>query len=273
MANSTISETKVCSKCGDAKLLEGFARCQRGAFGRRGDCKACSSKWRAEKRLANLAEARRKGRERYHQNPVAARAATQRWREANREAMLARDRAYKEANRDLLRQRDRDRIAKDPAKHNEKGRAWRLANPEKAREIVRKSQAKNLEKTREREARRRASSPKFRLVAAVRSGIHRGLKVGKKAGRSTFNLLGYTRDQLVAHIEKQLQTGMTWENYGEWHIDHIIPLKAFNFENPDDLDFRRAWSLNNLRPLWAAENQRKRAKLEVPFQPSLLIGA
>jgi hypothetical protein len=64
---------------------------------------------------------------------------------------------------------------------------------------------------------------------------------------------------------------MSWENYGEWQIDHIIPLAAFNYETPFDMDFQRAWSLSNLQPLWALENMSKGDKLSKPFQPSLAL--
>ena len=75
----------------------------------------------------------------------------------------------------------------------------------------------------------------------------------------------------MAHLEVRFQPGMSWDNYGEWHIDHIVPLAAFNYETPDDLDFGRAWALENLQPLWAKENIRKWCRLERPFQPSLRL--
>jgi hypothetical protein len=57
---------------------------------------------------------------------------------------------------------------------------------------------------------------------------------------------------------------MTWENYGKgpgrWHIDHIVPRTAFNFQSADDPAFRACWAITNLRPLWSAENIRKHAK-------------
>lgn len=75
------------------------------------------------------------------------------------------------------------------------------------------------------------------------------------------------------HLERQFLPGMTWENHGRfgWHIDHIIPLSAFNFETPDHIDFKRAWALSNLQPLWWQDNLKKRAKIEGAFQPSLAI--
>ncbi len=93
---------------------------------------------------------------------------------------------------------------------------------------------------------------------------------GKKAGRHWEDLIPYTADDLRQHIENQFQPGMTWENYGKygWHIDHIIPIKSFNFTSTEHPDFQKCWALENLRPLWAKDNHRKGAKLEQPHQPS-----
>jgi len=55
--------------------------------------------------------------------------------------------------------------------------------------------------------------------------------------------------------------GMGWHNMSEWHIDHIMPLASFNFTGLDDPAVREAWALSNLRPLWAADNIRKGARL------------
>jgi len=46
---------------------------------------------------------------------------------------------------------------------------------------------------------------------------------------------------------------MSWENYGDWHIDHIRPLSSFN--ESDDASIVN--SLNNLRPLWKEDNLKK----------------
>ncbi|GAH87691.1 unnamed protein product, partial [marine sediment metagenome] len=77
--------------------------------------------------------------------------------------------------------------------------------------------------------------------------------------------------QLVRHLKKQFQPGMTWENYGEWHMDHKVPVSAFNFSSSDHIDFKRCWALKNLQPMWATENHIKKNKLAKPFQPSLLL--
>ena len=53
---------------------------------------------------------------------------------------------------------------------------------------------------------------------------------------------------------------MCWENYGEWHVDHIRPLASFHIESKEDPEFKVAWGLPNLRPLWAEENLKKSSK-------------
>lgn len=47
---------------------------------------------------------------------------------------------------------------------------------------------------------------------------------------------------------------------GDWHVDHVIPLASFSFKTAHDPDFRAAWALTNLRPLWAVANLRKGAR-------------
>jgi len=118
---------------------------------------------------------------------------------------------------------------------------------------------------------RLASDPKFRLSQAFSGAVRRCLASGK-GGDSWSALLGYTVDDLRAHLQGLFLPGMTWENYGEWHIDHVIPVSAHNFEKPEDIDFKRCWALTNLQPLWAVDNIKKGAKLAAPFQPSLALG-
>ena len=65
---------------------------------------------------------------------------------------------------------------------------------------------------------------------------------------------------------------MTWDNYGKWHIDHIVPISVFNYTKTEHEDFKRCWALGNLRPLWAFDNISKGAKLEKHFQPYLELG-
>lgn len=62
--------------------------------------------------------------------------------------------------------------------------------------------------------------------------------------------LGYTRRDLMRHLERQFRKGMNWGNYGRlWVVDHIVPKSLF-----DESDVRDAYALSNLRPLPMMEN-------------------
>lgn len=110
----------------------------------------------------------------------------------------------------------------------------------------------------------------FRLKTIMSANINQSLR-GKKNRRSWSELVGYTVDDLRKELTKKMLPGMTWENYGEWHIDHIIPITAFNIDSYNCIDFKKCWSLSNLRPLWRLDNLLKYNKLDKPFQPSLAI--
>lgn len=105
-----------------------------------------------------------------------------------------------------------------------------------------------------------------RMSCSIRLSIYSG-----KNGKSWESLVGYSLEQLMNHLEKQFKQGMTWDNYGRngWHIDHVIPISAFNFQTFKDVDFKRCWALDNLRPLWELDNIRKSNKVDKPFQPYL----
>ena len=62
----------------------------------------------------------------------------------------------------------------------------------------------------------------------------------------------------MKHIEDNFKNGMSWDNYGEWHIDHIRPISSF----PVDAKPSEVNALSNLRPLWANENISKGNKWE-----------
>jgi hypothetical protein len=259
--------TKTCTKCGETKPAtpEFFYKQRAGKFGLQGSCKAC--------RNVQVREWTRR-------NPEKRRQFERRWAEKNTEKVRAKKRRNNQRRmerapdhvRALAAARERRYRARHPERVREARRNARERYPDKVKRAKQRWNKANPDRVRAHAARRR-STPQGRLDAAIRSGVHRGLVRGSKNGRRTFELLGYSRRELLAHLEAQFAPGMSWDNYGEWHIDHAVPLSAFNYSTPDHIDFRRAWALGNLRPLWAAENLRKNAKLARPFQPALQLEA
>ena len=86
--------------------------------------------------------------------------------------------------------------------------------------------------------------------------------MSSKDGKSTWDFLPYTADELIQHLENLFQSGMTWQNYGlyGWHIDHKRPDCSFDYKSVDDEEFQKCWALDNLQPLWAIDNIRKGGK-------------
>jgi len=106
--------------------------------------------------------------------------------------------------------------------------------------------------------------PKNRLSGNIRTGIGKSFRTGKP-GLWEWRV-GYSLARLRGHLQKRFEPGMSWSNYGcndgQWQIDHIEPVSSFGFSSYDDKDFKRCWSLSNLRPLWAMHNW-SRKKLSV----------
>ena len=97
---------------------------------------------------------------------------------------------------------------------------------------------------------------KHSLAYNMSRQIRRSLGTDKN-GAKWEEVVGYSLDELKSHLEKQFQPGMTWDNYGKWHIDHIKPISSFNINGINSDDFKKCWSLNNLQPLWAKDNLQK----------------
>ena len=106
-----------------------------------------------------------------------------------------------------------------------------------------------------------AKDPKTNISNRVRGSMHQCLKKrGMTKGGKTFEMLGYTPTDLMNHLESQFTDGMSWDNRNKWHIDHIRPVASFDYDSTDHPDFKKCWGLNNLQPLWAADNMRKKDK-------------
>jgi hypothetical protein len=94
--------------------------------------------------------------------------------------------------------------------------------------------------------------PLGHLSQIVRGRIYKSLKNNKEL--SSQNYLGCNIEELKIHIENQFLEGMSWENYGEWHIDHITPLK---YQNPTLEESIERLHFSNTQPLWATDNMSK----------------
>jgi len=124
---------------------------------------------------------------------------------------------------------------------------WRKNNAEKLKNYKREYQKKLI-----------STNPQYKLAQRFRTALWQNIKDnGLTKYKNTFDLLPYTFDELKQHLENQFEDGMTWDNYGEWHVDHVIPQSHFNYSTTDSEEFKLCWSLNNLKPLWGKINLSK----------------
>jgi hypothetical protein len=244
-------QTSLCEGTREACAQKGYSRKSRVIV-----CAGCQTECETrgpQKWCASCAkeEKRKQDRRYYRSNADKLKADARAYQAANAERIAIRARAYREKHRDRIAQRKASTKDLDAARL--RASAYYRANREKV--LAKLKTDENRARARERESRKRLD-PGYRLHTNVSRFIRAALGGGKR-GRKWEALLGYTLDDLKAHIERQFRRGMTWENYGDWEIDHIRPRAMFKFENSDDPEFRECWALTNLRPLWARENAAK----------------
>ena len=236
-SDSTV-QFKRCTKCGNEKpaTAEFFHAYKRSPDGRRSVCRACRAADHAEHREERLPQRRQHYQENRERLVAACKAAYWENPEAHRASAL--ERHYR--NHDTRLKQMREYHAANVQELNERRRP-------KARAAFHERYGTDLE---------------FTLKHRVRSLLRVTLKHGRD-GRRMRELLGYTVDDLKAHLERQFTKGMSWQRFmdGEIHIDHIVPAAAFNVTSTDCPEFRACWALSNLRPMWASENASKQAKV------------
>jgi hypothetical protein len=159
------------------------------------------------------------------------------------------------------RQKNKNRL-------DEYNKNWYSKNKEHRKQYLKEYREKNIDKIREvkrtYERTRKANDPIYKLISNFRTAIYQVLKESnvEKNGHY-FEILQYSPDELINHLENQFTDGMTWDNYGEWHVDHITPISLYDIKEIGDSEFMECWSLKNLQPMWGEENIRKSNKVIV----------
>ena len=114
---------------------------------------------------------------------------------------------------------------------------------------------------------------KYQLNQRIGGLIRSCIKRGSKNSRHWENLIGYTVYQLKKRLQQTMPEGYCWQDFlgGKLHIDHIIPVRAFTFETPEDEEFKQCWNLHNLRLLPDLENLSKHDSITNPILLGLLL--
>ena len=158
-----------------------------------------------------------------------------------------------EKKRDEIIKRQSEYNSKNRDKINARQRQYNQENVEKRKSYAIKNKEKIAAYVRER----RNKDPLFNLASNIRRRLNYAFSVGGFTKKSKTNeILGCDWNTLVAHIEKQFVDGMSWENMGDWEIDHIIPYASAK----NECDVIRLSHYKNLQPLWKRDNRKKSGK-------------
>ena len=160
------------------------------------------------------------------------------WRENNREKVRESKKRWSMNNREKRRETEKRWREKHPNYNKE----WKAKNPKKLKLQTQKRNAK----------------PTIRIQNRLKMNFKNWLLKGRKSP-STQRLVGCTREEARNWIEAQFLPGMTWENYGAWQIDHMLPWEHFNLL--DEGTHPKVMHYTNLQPLWAPDNNSKHSKI------------
>ena len=175
---------------------------------------------------------------------------TSEWQKNNKEKQREYVKKSREKHKEKNRQYDRDRYAAKKAR-------WQQYYIDNKKERLDKCAAYKKTENGKKSARismsKRLQDPTIRLIHNMRSRVKNAMKNGGyKKSDTTKKLLGCTPEELRLHFESQFRDGMNWNNYGQWHVDHIKPVSSFDMTNSEHQ--RLCFHYTNLQPLWAMEN-------------------
>lgn len=172
-------------------------------------------------------------------------------------ASLNPDKVFKNSVVQNKKQSDSGYKAKKAAEYREK-------NPERSRLNYKKYYYNNLKHVRSLKAsyklKMHSANPSAKLAAYYRKRVYSALKKCENTIKyKTQDILGCDYTFLKSYLESLFKPGMSWENYGQWHVDHIISCCTFNLT--DESQLKKCFNYKNLQPLWAKDNLIKSKKL------------
>jgi len=144
---------------------------------------------------------------------------------------------------------------------NERSKKWLREHPAVNRARVAANRVKNTDRIREKEKEyslQRRATERGRLDNRLKSSIAGTLR-GYKNHKKWQELTGINAEELKKHLQKTIPPGYGWEDYvsGKLQLDHKTPICKFTYQTPDDDDFKKCWSLENMQLLAAFDNGAK----------------
>jgi hypothetical protein len=189
---------------------------------------------------------------------------SKKWRDNNKEKQKEFIKRYLEKNPHMISSVRLKKYRQDPEflkKDKERRKLYYQNNIEKERERRKQYYHKNKETERKKnndwKKNNLKTDPLERMKKNIRDRIREYL-TGENKSKRTFDIIGLDKEKFKSYIENKFTEGMTWENYGKWHLDHIKPL--YLSENEEDLIKLNHYT--NLQPLWSEDNLKKNRKYD-----------
>lgn len=174
----------------------------------------------------------------------------------NKTSILKKQSVRRAGNRDKYGALGRRSYHRNKPNRAAYAKTYRSKNQSKVAKTMKSWRSRNRERIRNYVKTRYANDPMFRLKAKTSSSVSKVLKRAKtRKLNKTIVLLGCSLNQFKAHIESQFLNGMSWQNRGEWHIDHKRPCASFDLSDLEQQ--KECFHFSNLKPEWATENLKK----------------
>jgi len=173
----------------------------------------------------------------------------------NREKRIEKMKKYRLENKNKIKQITKKYYDKHSQERRDYSKKYRLNNKEKIKRYNKLYRSENKEKINKKQSQYwknyYKSNINFKISHNLRSRLNSSLQNNQKVG-SAVKDLGCTIDEFRFFISSKFIDGMSWENYGSWHLNHIIPLCRFDLCKKED--FLKACNYTNYQPLWAIDN-------------------
>lgn len=168
---------------------------------------------------------------------------------------------YKEnylKTRDEKIKKAREWVLNNKEKRKEYRKLYNVRNKELNNKSCREWYSINKKKVNEYYKKRKENDPLFKLRCNIATLIRFCIKKqGYSKKSKTFKILGCTIEEFKVHLENKFVDGMTWDNHGKWHLDHIYPVSLAK----DEEELIKLNHYTNFQPLWALDNIRKSNKI------------
>jgi len=184
------------------------------------------------------------------------------YREKNKEKKKEYDKEYVEKNKEKMKKyyenyyqknKEKKKIERNNPEKKERRKKWRKEyyqkNKEKSKQQYNNWCDRNQDKIKKyRRNYYKKNKKRINHIISWRSVLRNTLiRMDTDKEGHTIDMLGYSASELKEYMIKLFTVSMSWDNYGEWHIDHIKPVSSFNKNEKVSV----VCALENLQPLWS----------------------